>query len=152
MTETRESPFLDEERWWLELRNFAALLSAWPVSPGHTLIVPKRIVSKVRELTVPERLEMTMVISNVQEFLDESLAPQGFNIGINEGQVAGQTIGHMHIHVIPRYVGDMDDPSGGVRLVIPERGNYEKRRAAGEPMFSPQTSGIHDLLRGRWFR
>lgn len=147
-----QSPFLDRERWWFELKNWVALLSGWPVSPGHTLIVPKRVVSKVRELTVPERLEMAMVISNVQDALEESLSMKSFNIGINEGPDAGQTVPHMHIHVIPRVIGDVVDPIGGVRNVIPERGDYIKLREAGEPCIGTQASAIHDLLRGRWYR
>jgi diadenosine tetraphosphate (Ap4A) HIT family hydrolase len=97
----------------------------YPVTEGHSLIIPKRHVESVGELTQPEFKRLSLMISMTKSHLrtrDDSI--KGFNIGINEGVVAGQTIPHLHIHVIPRREGDMDDPTGGVRGVIPDKQKY----------------------------
>jgi diadenosine tetraphosphate (Ap4A) HIT family hydrolase len=97
-----------------------AVLDAYPVSPGHTLIIVRRHVEDVFEL---ERKEFESVVRLTQR-LDRAYQPNGYNIGVNVGQAAGQTIIHVHFHVIPRYLGDSVDPTGGVRNVIPGRGRY----------------------------
>ena len=97
---------------------------SYPVSKGHTLVIPKRHISSYFECTDNERLELWSLVEQVKTELEDTFAPDGFNIGINVGEVAGQTVPHMHIHVIPRYSGDIDDPRGGVRGVIPEKQKY----------------------------
>ena len=96
----------------------------YPVSPGHTLIVTRRHVSDYFELTDDERRAMQAMLMKMKEMLDAELNPQGYNVGINVGRSAGQTIDHAHLHLIPRFEGDMPDPKGGVRGVIPEKQKY----------------------------
>ena len=76
---------------------------AFPVSPGHTLIIPRRHVGSFFELTPPERARMFELLTQAKVELDETLQPDGFNIGINDGAAAGQTVPHLHLHLIPRY-------------------------------------------------
>lgn len=97
---------------------------AFPVTEGHLLIVPHRHVPSWGDLQPSEQTAMIDGISRAQALIAERFAPDGFNVGFNDGAAAGQTIPHFHIHVIPRKHGDMDDPRGGVRHVIPHKGNY----------------------------
>jgi len=101
-----------------------ARIDTHPVSPGHTLIIPKRHVASFFETTEEERLAMMKLLDAAKAILDEKHKPDGYNIGINSGEAAGQTVMHLHIHLIPRYAGDRKDPRGGVRWVIPERARY----------------------------
>jgi diadenosine tetraphosphate (Ap4A) HIT family hydrolase len=96
----------------------------YPVSEGHCLIVPKRHVETWFDMTKEEQVEAFELIDKVKALIDDKYSPDGYNIGINCGETAGQTIHHAHIHVIPRYKGDMEDPRGGVRGVIPEKQSY----------------------------
>jgi diadenosine tetraphosphate (Ap4A) HIT family hydrolase len=95
-----------------------------PVSPGHSLIIPKKHVSTVFELPVEEYRACFDLIRTVREHLEREHRPDGFNIGVNCGSVAGQTVPHAHVHLIPRYAGDVSRPRGGVRNVIPGKGDY----------------------------
>ena len=96
----------------------------FPVSPGHTLVVPKRHVASWFDVTPEEQLAIMSLLAQAKQHLDAEHAPAGYNIGINCGEAAGQTVIHLHVHVIPRYRGDVPDPTGGVRHVIPGKGNY----------------------------
>ena len=96
----------------------------YPVSKGHALVIPKRHVADYFDTTAEEKKAMQELAEEIREVQKEELSPDGFNIGINCGESAGQTIFHVHMHVIPRYKGDMDDPTGGVRGVIPEKQKY----------------------------
>ncbi len=100
----------------------------YPVSPGHTLVIPKRHVRSFFDLTVAEQLDALNLLHRAKQDLDQQYAPQGYNIGINDGPAAGQTIPHLHIHLIPRYSGDRPDPRGGVRWIIPEKADYWSQR------------------------
>jgi diadenosine tetraphosphate (Ap4A) HIT family hydrolase len=105
--------------------NFALVIrDGFPVSPGHTLIIPRRHVGSFFEVTTEERDALFAHLDNAKAALDKEFAPAGYNIGINEGQAAGQTVMHLHMHLIPRYVGDRPDPRGGVRWVIPDKADY----------------------------
>jgi diadenosine tetraphosphate (Ap4A) HIT family hydrolase len=101
-----------------------AIRDKFPVSDGHTLVIPNREITTWWDATLQERDALFVLVDVVRAQLLESHEPEGFNVGFNAGEVAGQTVDHLHIHVIPRYRGDMADPRGGVRHVIPERGNY----------------------------
>ena len=103
---------------WLVARD------GFPVSSGHTLIIPKRHVKDFFEIDENEYNDLQSVINITKEQLDKDFNPDGYNIGINCGEAAGQTVFHLHIHLIPRYAGDMEDPKGGVRGVIPEKQKY----------------------------
>ncbi len=96
----------------------------FPVSEGHALIVPKRLVSTYFELTLKEQMASWIVANKVKDILQKKFNPDGFNIGINVNKAAGQTIWHSHIHIIPRYNGDVENPRGGVRGVIPNKKEY----------------------------
>jgi diadenosine tetraphosphate (Ap4A) HIT family hydrolase len=96
----------------------------FPISPGHTLIIPKRHVGSFFELFPDERDDIMKLMDRAKKELDHRHSPQGYNIGINDGAAAGQTVPHLHIHLIPRYQGDRGDPRGGVRWIIPEKADY----------------------------
>lgn len=100
----------------------------YPVSKGHFLIVPFRHVSSFFDLTAVEQQAALELVWQAKAKLDLDLHPQGYNIGVNVGGTAGQTVMHAHIHLIPRYAGDVPDPRGGVRWVIPNKAQYEKIR------------------------
>ena len=95
----------------------ALILDAFPVSEGHCLIVPKRHVASLFDLTEDELLAMWGLISQAREMLDKRYSPSGYNLGVNVGKDAGQTVFHCHIHIIPRHPGDDPDPRGGVRKI-----------------------------------
>jgi diadenosine tetraphosphate (Ap4A) HIT family hydrolase len=101
-----------------------ALRDAFPISPGHTLIVPRRHVGSFFEATVDERAALLELLDNAKRGLDAEFAPDSYNIGINDGPAAGQTVSHLHIHLIPRYSGDCADPRGGVRWIVPDKADY----------------------------
>jgi ATP adenylyltransferase len=96
----------------------------FPISPGHALLVPRRHIASWFDATVDEHRELTDAVEAARAAIFESHEPDGFNIGINVGEAAGQTIFHLHIHVIPRYKNDVDDPRGGVRQIIPGKARY----------------------------
>lgn len=118
------SPFLDPQKWISENELAAALRDTYPVSPGHTLIVPKRIVASFFDLTEKELTACWALLLKERERLDGDLQPAGYNVGINIGATAGQTVYHAHIHLIPRFDGDHPNPRGGVRGVIPGKAQY----------------------------
>jgi diadenosine tetraphosphate (Ap4A) HIT family hydrolase len=101
-----------------------ALRDGFPVSPGHTLVIPRRHVASLSELTPEEQSALWSLVAEARQQLDASLRPHGYNIGINDGVAAGQTVMHLHVHLIPRYTGDLEDPRGGVRWVIPHKADY----------------------------
>ena len=96
----------------------------YPVSPGHCLVVPRRHVASLFDATRAELAALWALVDLAKAKLDAEYRPDGYNIGVNIGQVAGQSVMHLHIHVIPRYAGDMDNPQGGVRGVIPDKQKY----------------------------
>ena len=102
---------------------------AFPLTEGHTLIVPRQHIASLFELTVDEQAELWQLVAQVRSSLVEQFHPDAFNIGINDGEAAGQTIPHAHIHVVPRYLGDVVDPRGGVRWVIPQKAAYWEVRS-----------------------
>lgn len=125
------SPFLERPLSdWVASNSLAfAMRDAFPVSPGHTLVVPRRLVATWFEATREERAALLELVDEVRRQLEAGTPkPDGYNIGINVGEAAGQTVMHLHVHVIPRYRGDVENPRGGVRHVIPGKGNYLKGR------------------------
>lgn len=96
----------------------------FPISPGHTLIIPRRHVGSFFDINANERDALFALLDEAKRRLDKEFKPDGYNIGINDGPSAGQTIAHLHIHLIPRYQGDRTDPRGGVRWLIPEKADY----------------------------
>lgn len=109
----------------IEENGYAFLIrDGFPVSPGHSLIIPKRHVSSFFESTHDEKLAMIELLEKAKGELDKKYQPASYNIGINDGCAAGQTVPHCHIHLIPRYDNDASDPRGGVRWVIPDKADY----------------------------
>jgi diadenosine tetraphosphate (Ap4A) HIT family hydrolase len=104
------------------------LRDAYPISPGHTLIVPRRHVESFFEATPDERGALLALLDEAKRDLDAESAPAAYNIGINDGPAAGQTVPHLHIHLIPRYDGDCADPRGGIRWIVPDKANYWSAR------------------------
>ena len=120
------SPFLKlpQDRWVAANELAFAIRDGYPVSPGHTLVVPHRLIATWFDATADEQVAIFALVDVVKRQLDAELHPDGYNIGINAGAVAGQTVPHLHVHVIPRFAGDVADPRGGVRHVIPGKANY----------------------------
>ncbi len=101
-----------------------AFFDSFPVSRGHALVVPKRHVITILELSDEEYTDCFRLVLPLKDLLLARYAPDGFNVGANCGEAAGQSVWHAHIHVIPRYQGDVPNPRGGVRGVIPAKASY----------------------------
>lgn len=101
-----------------------AVYDANPLSIGHTLIVPRRHVKSVFELSGNDRKAVWTFVHHVQRELAKTHSPAAFTVGLNDGEQAGQTVDHAHVHIIPRYNGDVHDPRGGIRWVLPQRARY----------------------------
>lgn len=124
--ESGSCPFctLDPSRVVFENDLVIAIQDGYPSSPGHLLLVPRRHVADWFEATDAERAALTEATVDARNFILEHYQPEGFNIGINAGEAAGQTVMHLHVHVIPRYSGDVADPRGGIRWVLPDTAAY----------------------------
>jgi diadenosine tetraphosphate (Ap4A) HIT family hydrolase len=115
---------LEKSRIILENDCSVALPDAYPVTEGHTLVVPKRHVVSLFDLPDEEQAALWRLVALVRGKLASELRPDGFNVGVNDGPAAGQTVLHAHIHVIPRRASDVADPRGGVRWVMPAKAPY----------------------------
>ncbi len=113
-----------------ETTTCVAFYDGYPVSPGHALIIPKRHVASYRDLSRQERYDMDDIREYVMRKIDEKYHPDGYNVGININEAAGQSVFHCHMHIIPRYKGDVPNPKGGVRGVIPSKKIYETGKDA----------------------
>jgi superfamily II DNA or RNA helicase/diadenosine tetraphosphate (Ap4A) HIT family hydrolase len=131
---------LDESRIAFSNDSVIAIWDGFPVSPGHLLIVPRRHTPAWANLSSSEKAATWSAIEQCQELISERFHPDGFNVGFNESPAAGQTVFHFHLHIIPRYEGDVADPRGGVRHVIPDKANY---LTAGESLLGPP---VHQKL------
>ena len=116
------NPSLD--RIWIGRDLTIATPDMYPAAEGHTLVLPRRHVLSVFELADDEWEELWALLSDVRDELQESLRPDGFTIGVNDGLAAGQTIAHAHVHIIPRHLGDVADPTGGLRGILPHKARY----------------------------
>lgn len=115
---------MGDDRQFLATSLVLGIWDRFPVSPGHALLVPRRHVKTWFDATEQEQQALIAAIGAAKTAIELEHAPDGYNIGINSGEAAGQTISHLHVHLIPRYKGDVDDPRGGVRLVLPEKAAY----------------------------
>ena len=111
-----------------EIDTAIAIRDAYPVSPGHTLLIPKRHTGSFFDLSEQERIDLFTLLDGAKLVLDKEFHPHGYNIGINDGAAAGQTVPHLHVHLIPRFEGDLPDPRGGVRWIIPDKADYWSER------------------------
>jgi len=138
------SPFLEvpEAEWVCANDLCFAIFDSYPVSPGHVLVITRRVVPTFFECTAAEQQALMVLVGEVKALLDERLDPKpdGYNVGFNAGAAAGQTVPHVHVHVIPRYTNDMGDPRGGVRHVIPEKGNYLAESRTGFSLLNPPST------------
>lgn len=124
--ETISCPFcvLDESRIIAQNDFVIAFYDGFPVNPGHTLIIPRRHVANYYDLTDQEKTALWSMADYCKSIIDSRFSPDGYNIGINIGTAAGQSVPHVHLHLIPRFTGDTPNPRGGVRGVIPSKQNY----------------------------
>lgn len=121
-----ECPFceLDESRLVIGSASAFAIRDRFPLTDGHTLVIPRLHVKSLYDLSVEDQLAVWDLVLRVRQKCKEELGVRAFNIGINDGSEAGQTIEHAHIHVIPRRLGDVEDPRGGIRNIIPRKARY----------------------------
>ncbi|WP_405296810.1 HIT family protein [Algibacter sp. Ld11] len=103
---------------------FFLIEDGYPVSPGHILIISNAEKIDYFELNKDERIELTELIEKAKEIIESKYKPDGYNIGMNCGEVAGQSVMHFHCHIIPRFKGDMKNPKGGIRHCVEGKGNY----------------------------
>lgn len=118
---------IDKDRVIYQDSTWIAILDGYPVSEGHTLLIPKRHCETYFDLDLVESDSLAAAIKVVKAILDARYKPNGYNIGANCGEAAGQTVPHCHIHIIPRYNRDVENPRGGVRGVIPNKKNYGEK-------------------------
>ncbi len=133
------SPFraIPQDKWLVENRSGFAIFDAYPVSEGHALVIPFRNIATLWEAETSEQSDLLALVTELKHVLDSRFHPDGYNIGFNAGAAAGQTLDHLHIHVIPRYQGDVPDPRGGIREVISSASNYLTDRPSQAPARTP---------------
>lgn len=115
---------IDPNRFIADSAVAIALRDSFPLTEGHTLVVPRRHVSSIFDLNTRDQAALWVLVGRVRETLLQQFAADGINIGVNDGFAAGQTVEHAHIHLIPRRKGDVEDPRGGVRNIIPGKARY----------------------------
>ena len=115
---------LPSDRIILETELSIVIFDAFPVSEGHTLIITKRHIESIFDATREEQIDLLANLEEAKKILDKKFSPDGYNIGINDGEAAGQTVMHLHTHLIPRYSGDSEQAKGGVRWIFPDKANY----------------------------
>ena len=122
----KDNPFLNihHSEKIFESLYFFAIWDKYPVNPGHVLIISERHAMDFFDLLMKEQIELGMIIPEVVDIIRKKYHFDGINIGMNCGDIAGQTVPHFHCHIIPRYTNDVENPVGGVRNVIPSRADY----------------------------
>ena len=115
---------LPEERILYKGKYFFIVSDGYPVTDGHCLIISNEVKETYFDLSEEEKLSLPAMIERAKELIEDKYSPDGYNIGVNCGKAAGQTVMHFHCHVIPRYDGDVENPEGGVRGVIPNKQKY----------------------------
>ena len=127
MSEQQNCPFCGDPSKVIENELAFADYDSYPVNPGHVLIITHRHVAEYFEATAEEKAAIWELVDDVKMIIDRDYKPDGYNVGVNIGKSAGQSVPHVHIHMIPRYKGDMEDPRGGVRGVIPHKQKYVRK-------------------------
>ena len=131
MSEHQNCIFCGEPEIVIQNELAFAHYDSYPVSTGHCLIIPHRHVAEYFQATAEEKTAIWALVDEMKNIIDQEYKPDGYNIGINIGKTAGQSVPHLHVHMIPRYKGDMEDPRGGVRGVIPNKQKYERKVKIG---------------------
>ena len=127
MSEKNFCPFCDGDDERIVKNDLAfAIYDTNPASPGHALIMPYRHIAEYFEASREEKIAILELVDEMKRSIDKKHRPDAYNIGVNVGEVAGQSVPHIHIHIIPRYKGDVENPRGGVRGVIPKKQKYNK--------------------------
>lgn len=116
--------FMPNKKPLLQNKLAIAYLDEFPVSKGHILIISKRHASTFFDLTKEEQISLITLLNECKEYIDKKYNPDGYNVGLNCGEFAGQSVMHVHMHMIPRYKGDVSNPRGGIRGIIPNKKNY----------------------------
>lgn len=116
--------FMPNKKPLLQNKLAIAYFDEFPVSKGHILIISKRHTSTFFDLTKEEQISLITLLNECKEYIDKKYNPDGYNVGLNCGEFAGQSVMHVHMHLIPRYKGDVSNPRGGVRGIIPNKKNY----------------------------
>jgi diadenosine tetraphosphate (Ap4A) HIT family hydrolase len=119
---------LRDEQCVLLNASVRAFRDSFPIGKGHTLIIPRKHVASIFDLPHDELEAIWQAVGEVRQKLQHEFNPDGFNVGINDGEAAGQTVPHAHVHVIPRYAGDVADPRGGIRWILPSKADYWSKR------------------------
>lgn len=132
MLELPNCPFCSEPKIVIENELALASFDSYPVSAGHCLVTPRRHVAEYFQATAAEKAAIWALVDELKPIIDRQFSPDGYNIGVNVGAAAGQSIPHLHIHVIPRYAGDVENPQGGVRGVIPHKQKYVRKKQGSE--------------------
>ena len=127
MSKHQNCPFCVEPNIVIENDLAFADYDSYPVNPGHCLIIVRRHVAEYFQATAEEKAAVWALVDEMKTIIDKEHKPDGYNIGVNIGAAAGQSVPHIHIHMIPRYWGDVENPKGGVRGVIPHRQKYVKK-------------------------
>lgn len=127
MPENQNCIFCGDPTFVIENELAFAHYDTYPVNPGHCLIITRRHVAEYFEATTEEKAAIWALVDEMKVIIDKEYKPDGYNIGVNIGKAAGQSIPHLHIHMMPRYEGDMEDPRGGVRGVIPHKQKYARK-------------------------
>lgn len=122
----KKCPFchLPDERILKTTEHSLIIRDGYPISKGHSLIIPKRHIASLFDASIEEQHDLLQTLTWAKTQLDQQLKADGYNIGINDGETAGQTVMHLHIHLIPRYQDDSEDPRGGVRWIFPDKADY----------------------------
>jgi len=127
MSEHPDCPFCRQQEIVVENELAYADYDTYPVSPGHCLIITRRHVAEYFQATAEEKAAIWDLVDEMKIIIDRDYKPDGYNVGVNVGKAGGQSVPHIHIHMIPRYTGDMENPRGGVRGVIPHKQKYERK-------------------------
>jgi diadenosine tetraphosphate (Ap4A) HIT family hydrolase len=127
MSEHQDCPFCRNRNVVIENELAFADYDTYPVSPGHCLIITKRHVAEYFQATADEKAAIWKLVDEMKFIIDKEYKPDAYNVGVNIGKTAGQSVPHVHIHIIPRYKGDVENPQGGVRGVIPHKQKYVRK-------------------------
>lgn len=125
MTDHPDCPFCREPRIVIQNKLAFVRYDGYPVNPGHFLVIPHRHVAEYFQATSEEKAAIWELVDEMKQTIDDEFSPDGYNVGVNVGVAGGQSVPHIHVHVIPRYTGDVENPKGGVRGVIPGRQKYQ---------------------------